>query len=146
MKSVSVNFESIPEKISRKLRNYLQGIVHFVHVIIRNLICSIFSVRKGYRDLIVNYPGFTTEKVKDLISHLWKTCFYKTIEEFRGTLKQRKQVLEAQKSTKGQYNQHDKEKLVLINEEFIRFLNDSIRYFTKLMNEVCIAGWNSIKS
>ncbi len=71
-----------------------------------------------------------------MVSHLWKNCFYKQIEEFRASIKQRKKLLDDQMNTSGQYASRDKEQLGMLNGEFVRFLGDSISYFTKLMSQV----------
>eukprot|EP00981_Chlorochromonas_danica_P006442 scaffold1389_cov251-Ochromonas_danica.AAC.40 len=94
------------------------------------------SVRKSYRELIVYFPTFTSDKVKDPVSMLWKSCFYKTIEEFRVNIKQRKKAFELQKSAPGMLATRVKDQLALLTQEFQRFLHDSSRFFLKLMQEL----------
>jgi hypothetical protein len=87
-------------------------------------------IRKDYKILIIDHPGFCHEK-KDVIGLFWKNCFYKHIEEFRKSIKSIKSQLEVARSN---------EKLIFhfarLSQEFSAFLNDSSRFIQKLMNEV----------
>lgn len=74
--------------------------------------------------------------MKDIIGNLWKTCFYKTIEEYRAAIRQLKKVLDSQMASMRSYSQQDKEQFALISKEFIRFLDDSMRFFSDLLTEV----------
>ncbi|RYG97428.1 hypothetical protein EON65_52890 [archaeon] len=86
----------------------------------------------------MNFPSFTTDKVKDMLSYLWKHHFYKPIEEYRNKIKERKKLLDMQRNAMGHADPKDRAELMGLTEEFVRFLNDSTRYFAKLMTEVCL--------
>ena len=87
-------------------------------------------MRKNYRQLVLDFPAFCQDK-KDIIGQMWKSCFYKQIEEFRKIIKKCKTQLEVNRDNVALKNHH-----ALLHKEFSSFLSDSLRWFQKLMNEV----------
>jgi hypothetical protein len=93
-------------------------------------------MRKNFGKIIVEHPDFQYER-KDMIGSLWKSCFYKQIEDFRKTIKINKMKYEeALKGPRGQGLLEFRKYLTTLSNEFSLFLKDSIVYFQKLMNEV----------
>lgn len=94
------------------------------------------SVRKLYRLLVVNFPSFARER-KDIIGQLWKTCFYKQIEDFRKAIKNAKVKHDSLlRGPSPAALQDVRRHLSSLSHEFLLFLSDCIRYFQKLMGEV----------
>lgn len=85
--------------------------------------------------MIINHTEYVASQQRDVINQLWKNGFYKQIEEYRKSLKKCKQQLE---EAAGRYPQHDKLSALLaaLNNEFIEFLHDAIRFYGKLMTAV----------
>lgn len=100
-------------------------------------------IRKGYRALILNHTSYLFEEKKDVDGLLWKTCFYKSIEEFRKSLRVHSTHLERLSHQIGvDFELLEQERLFIsrLTQDFIRFLTDSIAFYQKLMVEVTNAS------
>lgn len=85
---------------------------------------------------MVNFPAFARER-KDIIGQLWKTCFYKQIEDFRKAIKTAKAKHDSLiRGPSPAALQDIRRHLSSLSHEFFLFLSDCIRYFQKLMGEV----------
>ncbi len=93
-----------------------------------------YSIRKKYRTLILDYPEFCLENnsKRDIIGQLWKNSFYKQIEEFRKAIKKCKVQYDADRNALPQLKNH----IAQLQQDFDAFLVYSIQFFQKLVTEV----------
>lgn len=113
------------EKKSKELRDapFSPNIASELHELLHR-------IRKEYRLLIVEFPGFNPEK-KDVMGLFWKNCFYKHIEEFRKSIKKLKGQLDVNR-----FNQKLANHMSRLCQEFIAFLSDSAKFIQKLMADL----------
>ena len=53
-----------------------------------------YRLRKDYHTLLVEHPDLSLNVKKDIDSMLWKTCYYRQIEEFRASIKKTTSIIE----------------------------------------------------
>jgi hypothetical protein len=84
------------------------------------------------------YPKDT----RDIVGHMWRSCFYKQIAEFRGALKRHSANLAATfaTATSGAADtaatQREKLHIARLTQGLLKFLSDSLEYFQKIISEV----------
>ena len=115
-------------------------------------------VREGYRTLIVGHTAFLYDEAprnqttstsgrdfRDITGLLWKTCFYKQIGEFRGSLRKHANQLDAlsqqvreQPSIEEIRIREQQERIYVsrLTQAFLKFLSDSIAFYQKMIAEV----------
>lgn len=78
-----------------------------------------------------------TAAAKDIHTALWKTCFYKQIDEYRRSLKKTKGIID-QKSNP---EQHEKASVHLMHliAAFSKFLSDSIAWYQEFLLQVMLS-------
>lgn len=123
-----------------------------------NYVVNTLRVRKGYRTLVVSHTAFlygeapqsqigsvTDRDFSDVTGLLWKTCFYKQIVEFRGSLRRHANQLDIlgqqvreQPSVEEFRIQEQQERIYIarLTQAFLSFLSDSIAFYQKMVAEV----------
>jgi hypothetical protein len=91
-------------------------------------------VRSDYRELIVNYPSFRAESKsssssKDIDGLLWKSSFYKQIQEYRKSISKTLLIIEE----KNNFLEKAKLHLIKLNSVFIKYLSDAVVFYQDLM-------------
>eukprot|EP01032_Pedospumella_encystans_P027471 gene27471-31049_t len=116
------------------------------------------KVRKGYRTLVVSHTAFLYREApqsqtgsvidrdfRDVTGLLWKTCFYKQIVEFRGSLRRHANQLDVlgrqvreQPSVEEFRVQEQQERIYIarLTQAFLSFLSDSIAFYQKMVAEL----------
>ncbi len=83
-------------------------------------------MRDSLENLLLIYPEHAREE--DVLNTLWKTCFYKPIEEFRSKVRRSKKALEEANSKNLDYAQ--------LVHTFQQFLSDGIIFYSNLLRKV----------
>jgi hypothetical protein len=106
---------------------------------------TVLSIRNGYRRHIVEYSSFINDEKRDVHLMLWKSCFYKQIEDFRKSIRKYASYIEEKKTNQGfaitdqSINQEKlKSHVSKLTSSFILFLTDSINFYLSLMKEVSL--------
>ena len=96
------------------------------------------TIRSNYHKLLVYYPQFCSSLSKDVDTLLWKSCFYKQIDEYRKSIKRTIDIIDNDDGNNIDTTSSvllDKAKLHLLKltAVFNNFLADSIAFYQDLM-------------
>lgn len=86
---------------------------------------------------------------RDIPGHVWRSCFYKQISEFRGALKRHTANLVAVQSADRRTSlgsdagavQREQMHIARLTQGLLSFLSDSINYFQRIVHEVSKCRW-----
>lgn len=104
-------------------------------VIQQCVLCYGNRLSKSYEILIIKHFEACDDNT---FSQLWKSCFYKQIEDFRQAMKRFKAAADAavDRSVRSSEAHNFKQLLAAAQEMFNDFLTNSKQYFQKLMKKV----------
>jgi len=100
--------------------------------------------------MIVKHVEYLYRETKDIVSgmvkdrldmsgHLWRTCFYKQITEFRSAIKKHSHNLDKLMNSSNSdaiVVQKQQLHVARLTKAFLEFLSDSIDFFQKITTEV----------
>lgn len=102
----------------------------------------LLRMRRDYRTLIMEHIQFVHREKRDIHGLLWKTCFYKQIEEYRHSIRGHSNKLNslyAEQSMgmfKAKEIEFEQAYLNRLTLSFVQYLNDSVVFYQRLLSDV----------
>ena len=99
-------------------------------------------MRRDYRTLIMEHIQFVHREKRDIHGLLWKTCFYKQIEEYRHSIRGHSNKLNslyAEQSMgmfKAKEIEFEQAYLNRLTLSFVQYLNDSVVFYQRMLSDV----------
>jgi len=99
-------------------------------------------MRRDYRTLIMEHIQFVHREKRDIHGLLWKTCFYKQIEEYRHSIRGHSNKLNslyAEQSMgmfKAKEIEFEQTYLNRLTLSFVQYLNDSVVFYQRMLSDV----------